>query len=289
MGGARAVVGFAVVTALGGLAGLPVAAGARSADIAALQVALHATGDYAGDVDGIAGPGTAGAVRAFQRRHGLPPDGVAGPLTRRALGRRGRPAYGSRVMRPGSGGWDVAALQFKLAVHGFPSGPMDGGFAARTLRAVVRFQRWAGLTADGLVGSGTRRALRGPPPRPPFALRWPVRAPLGDRYGPRGVRFHAGVDFTAPLGAPVAAAAAGRVTFAGYAAGGWGRLVILDHGGGVRTLSAHLSTIAVRPGWRVPAGALIGRVGATGYATGPHLHFEVAVRGAKVDPALALA
>src|SRR5439155_175135 len=66
-------------------------ASARSADVAALQVALYARGLYAGDVDGLPGPATAGAVRAFQRRERLAPDGIAGPRTRRALGRGGRP------------------------------------------------------------------------------------------------------------------------------------------------------------------------------------------------------
>ena len=138
----------------------PVADAAPSANTAALQVALRATGDYAGTVDGVAGTGTRAAVRAFQSRHGLVVDGIAGQMTRRALGRRGRPAWGSRVLREGARGRDVAVLQFKLARRGFPSGPFDGGFGARVDGAVRRFQTWAGMTADGVVGRGTRAALQ---------------------------------------------------------------------------------------------------------------------------------
>src|SRR4051812_49529810 len=78
----------------------PASASAASARIAALQVALRAHGVYAGPVDGIAGPGTAAGVRRVQRRHGLAPDGIVGPRTRRALGAQGRPPIGSRPLRP---------------------------------------------------------------------------------------------------------------------------------------------------------------------------------------------
>src|SRR4051794_9789958 len=91
-------------------------------NVAALQVALRGAGLYRGTIDGVRGPGTASAVSGFQRAHGLVPDGVAGAATRRALGRRGSPAPGTRAMGPGMAGWDVAALQFRLAWRGFPSG-----------------------------------------------------------------------------------------------------------------------------------------------------------------------
>src|SRR3954467_13247125 len=88
------------VAALVALAFFPAAANASSANVAALQVALRALHLYHGGVDGISGPGTKNAVRAFQRRHKLSVDGVAGPHTRRALGRRGRPP----PRRPTTGG-----------------------------------------------------------------------------------------------------------------------------------------------------------------------------------------
>jgi hypothetical protein len=177
---------------------------------AALQVALKARGLYDGDIDGMRGPGTTSAVKRFQRRAGLAADGVAGPRTRRALGRHGRPRVGRRALRTGKTGWDVAALQFELSRHGFPSGTIDGGFGGRTDRALRRFQARAGLTPDGVAGRATFRALRRPVPRSPVSLARPVDAPIGDRYRFRGTRLHAGVDFPAPSGARVGAAAAAR-------------------------------------------------------------------------------
>jgi murein DD-endopeptidase MepM/ murein hydrolase activator NlpD len=117
----------------------------------------------------------------------------------------------------------------------------------------------------------------------------PVSAAIGDRFGPRDNRFHTGVDFTASYGATVRAARSGRVTYAGWNAGGYGYLVVVRHDHRVRTFYAHLSRIYVGVGRRVGVGTQLGAVGATGHATGPHLHFEVRVRGAAVDPLPALA
>jgi murein DD-endopeptidase MepM/ murein hydrolase activator NlpD len=284
----RAATATAALAVAFGVLAAPCAHGfAGEASTAALQVALRANGLYNGSIDGLRGPGTAAATRGFQRRSGLPADGVAGPMTRRALGVRGRPGSGSRALARGMRGWDVAALQFLLARAGFPSGPVDGGLGARTDSALRRYQARAGLAADGVAGAATLAALRGPPPRCPIALGRPVQAPIGDPYGMRGTRLHAGIDFPAASGTRVSAAAAGTVATVGWD-GGWGNYVVVDHGGGVRTLSAHLSSVAVAQGTPVAAGARIGAVGATGLATGPHLHFEVFSRGANVDPLPAL-
>lgn len=257
--------------------------------IAALQVALRAKRVYSGPVDGIEDVRTDTAIRRFQRRVGLTVDGVAGPKTRAALGPTWSRQVGSRVLRLDTRGWDVAELQFRLAWHGFPSGKFDGVFDPGTGEALVRFQRWAGIAADGLAGGTTFAALAGPIPTAPYALRRPLAAPITSPFGPRGVRFHAGVDMPSAVGTPVGAAAAGLVSFAGRLGGGWGKLVSVVHSGGVRTLYAHLSRIDVRVGQRVAAGARLGAVGATGTrSTGPHLHFEVRVREAAVDPAPAL-
>ena len=117
---------------------------------------------------------------------------------------------------------------------------------------------------------------------------WPLLAPVGDGFGPRGERFHAGIDLIAPAGTEVMAAGPGLVTWAGKRTGGWGKLVTVAHGRGVRTMYAHLSTIDVKVGDWISGGTVVGRVGATGDATGPHLHFEVRVNGAAIDPLRAL-
>ena len=277
------VAAVVLALALGTLAATPALA-RPSANVAALQVALRAERVYAGGVDGVAGPATRAAVRRVQRRKGLTVDGVAGPRTRRALGRRGRPRLGSRPLAARARGWDVAALQFMLARQGFPSGPVDGGLGPRSDAALRRFQAWAGLGADGVAGPGTLAALRRSPPRSPLRFLRPVGGVVGSWFGPRGAFFHPGLDFEASTGAPVRAGASGCVTFAGRDGGGYGKLVVLQHGSGMTSWYAHLSRIAVRRGACVAAGALVGRVGSTGASTGPHLHFELRLRGAAVDP-----
>jgi peptidoglycan hydrolase-like protein with peptidoglycan-binding domain len=283
---ARALASLAVLAAAALAASTANAAGDPA--VAALQVALRAHGDYAGPVNGLADNGTTAAVVRFQRRRGLVADGIAGPLTRDALGPRWSRVLGSRLLKDGLRGWDVAELQFRLAWHGFPSGPFDGIFGPRTAAALLRFQRWVGLPEDGQTGHGCVVALAGPLPAVPMPLRRPVAAPITDVFGPRGNRFHSGIDFPADFGATVVAAGAGRVAYAGWHDGGWGQLVTIAHGNGVRTMYAHLSAVDVRVGQRVREGEQVGRVGATGIATGPHLHFEVRVRGAAADPAPAL-
>lgn len=267
----------------------PVAAAPASgrSGVAALQVALRAAGTYAGDVDGIRGPGTLAGVREIQRRARLAVDGIAGPRTRRALGRLGRHHYGSRAMTAGDVGWDISALQFELATHGFASGSIDGALGPRGMRALRRYQTWAGLPADGVAGRATLRALRAPPPRSPVKLLRPVRAPIAGDFGPRGDRLHAGIDFPAAAGTPVTTAGFGRVVFSGFDPG-WGNFVLIGHRFGLRTLYAHLSSIHVRTGEAVGAGQRLGRVGSTGRSDGPHLHFELLLRGANIDPRTAL-
>lgn len=261
--------------------------GRGRARIAALQTGLVERGLYHGTVDGVLGPATTAAVRRLQRSAGLQIDGIPGRRTRRALARYGRHSIGSRVLRRGAKGWDVAALQFQLAWHGFPSGAFDGVFGARTKSALLGFQAWAGLGADGLAGPETLRALRRSPAQCPVRLAWPLRGSVTSSFGPRGRRFHEGLDLGAPLGTVVRAARAGRVVFAGRN-DGFGKLVTLAHHHGVVTMYAHLSRITVRTGERLEAGARVGLVGQTGDATGPHLHLEVQLRGASVDPLPAL-
>ncbi len=96
-------------------------------------------------------------------------------------------------------------------------------------------------------------------------------------------RMHQGVDFAAPSGAPILASAAGTVSRAGWG-GGYGNVVEIDHGKGLKTRYAHMSKIAVRGGQAITQGQMIGKVGTTGLSTGPHLHYEVWMNGRPVDP-----
>jgi murein DD-endopeptidase MepM/ murein hydrolase activator NlpD len=201
------------------------------------------------------------------------------PQTRRLLG--------ARTLRLGTRGFDVAELELALAWQGFPSGQIDGRFGGELRSALIRFQRAMSLRADGVAGPSTFARLRRLPPASPIPLGWPLLASVGDPFGPRTDRFHAGVDLPAPQGTAVIASAPGRVTWAA-SRGGWGNLVTVSHGHGVRTMYAHLSRIDVQVGQWVAGGTVLGRVGSTGDATGPHLHFEVRIDGAAVDPLRAL-
>jgi murein DD-endopeptidase MepM/ murein hydrolase activator NlpD len=95
--------------------------------------------------------------------------------------------------------------------------------------------------------------------------------------------FHAGLDFKGPIGAPIFAAARGRVAFVGQR-NGYGNCVEIDHGNGLMTRYAHMSAFRTRVGETVVAGQTIGAVGSTGRSTGPHLHFEVRLNGQPVNP-----
>jgi murein DD-endopeptidase MepM/ murein hydrolase activator NlpD len=117
----------------------------------------------------------------------------------------------------------------------------------------------------------------------------PVPGRITSGFGPRlhpilgYTRMHTGVDMTAPLGQAIRAGAAGTVIWAGTY-GGYGLTVIVDHGAGMTTLYAHQSRLHVGRGDTVAAGDTVGEAGATGLATGPHLHFEVRIDGTPVDP-----
>lgn len=116
----------------------------------------------------------------------------------------------------------------------------------------------------------------------------PVQGRISSQFGvDRGSHAHAGVDFAAACGTPVYAAAAGQVSAANYSATA-GNLVHIEHGGGVQTRYFHLQRSIVGVGANVAQGQLIGYVGNTGNSTGCHLHFEVRVNGAAVDPVYAL-
>lgn len=117
----------------------------------------------------------------------------------------------------------------------------------------------------------------------------PVSGGVTSPFGPRPAPLpgastqHKGADYAAAIGTPVRAAAAGTVSFSGVS-GGYGNLVIVTHPGGAQTYYAHLSRALVGAGDAVGAGQTIAESGRSGNVTGPHLHFEVRVNGAPVDP-----
>lgn len=97
-------------------------------------------------------------------------------------------------------------------------------------------------------------------------------------------KMHTGLDFTAPIGTPVQATGDGVVEDVIHERSGYGQHVIVDHGFGYKTLYGHLSRISVKKGQRLKRGEVLGLVGSTGTSTGPHLHYEVLLKGEKVDP-----
>ncbi len=119
---------------------------------------------------------------------------------------------------------------------------------------------------------------------------WPVLGELTDSFGGRhnpfggySFEFHTGQDIATASGTPVAAAANGTVTFAGWQ-NGYGQIVVVDHGDGLTTRYGHLSHIDVTVGQNLTRGDLLGNVGSTGRSTGPHLHYEVRIDDEPVDP-----
>jgi murein DD-endopeptidase MepM/ murein hydrolase activator NlpD len=145
---------------------------------------------------------------------------------------------------------------------------------------------------SGQISFDLARRQRGQTPAPARkgALSYPVARPVitsyyGYRthpiYGDR--RLHAGIDLAASTGMTVMAAAAGTVVTAGWMSG-YGYTVVIDHGGATATLYAHNSALAVSPGQSVSRGQRIASAGSTGNSTGPHVHFEVRVKGQPVDP-----
>jgi murein DD-endopeptidase MepM/ murein hydrolase activator NlpD len=149
------------------------------------------------------------------------------------------------------------------------------------------------LRRASLIGVSSKASRRGQTDRPSL---WPVEGRLilssyGQRLDPFSGEgaFHKGVDISAPSGMGVRAAADGIVVHAEWASGGYGKLVVIDHGGGIQTYYAHLSKFSVKAGQAVRRGDVIGAVGSTGRVTAPHLHYEVRMGGAPVNPYIYLA
>lgn len=118
---------------------------------------------------------------------------------------------------------------------------------------------------------------------------WPVRGFVTSGFGYRhathvgGTRFHEGIDIASPIGTPVMATGDGVVKYAGYR-GGFGKMVVVDHGFGISTVYGHNAAIYVAEGQRVRRGTVLSAIGMTGRTSGPHVHYEVLVDGVPVDP-----
>lgn len=160
-------------------------------------------------------------------------------------------------------------------------GPLDRMTTARDGSLDPRFAR---LGASLARMSALERGLDGIPQVRPANLDF-VSSSFGYRSDPftGGGAFHAGLDFRGPIGAPIYAAAAGRVVFAGVKQG-YGNVIDIDHGNGLVTRYAHMSAFRATTGQEVQPGDVIGAIGNTGRSTGPHLHFEVRVNDNPVDP-----
>jgi murein DD-endopeptidase MepM/ murein hydrolase activator NlpD len=169
------------------------------------------------------------------------------------------------------------ALRLDRRVDGLDSG-------VRLVRADVgALKRRSARSDRRLSHVGKRLRAIAHPLRP--SISWPVSGPLLEPYGPRGSRWHDGIDVDAPEGAPVRAAAPGVVVEAGWESG-YGKRVVVAHGRGLETVYAHLDSITVDAGAIVTESAQVGTLGCTGSCNGAHLHFETRVDGVASDPLL---
>jgi murein DD-endopeptidase MepM/ murein hydrolase activator NlpD len=156
--------------------------------------------------------------------------------------------------------------------------------ASAALSARIQAAQRAAQASAAPASSSSGGAEAWAPAAPSAAgMVWPVSGPVTSGFGWRWGRMHEGIDIGAPTGAPIRAAAAGTVIYAGWMSG-YGQLVVVDHGGGLATAYAHMSSMAAGTGQAVTQGQVIGYVGCTGRCFGSHLHFEVRVNGGAVDP-----
>lgn len=230
----------------------------------------------------------AGNVERIERRQAAALEQLRGPATARAENLRqafteaGLPV--ERLLRHAA---SVKPAKGGEAVGGpfQPASRADafGGSYVTTERAFER--AYGDVNRAVTLMDGLRRALPFAPLRQPLPGPLDVTSTFGYRTDPFLGRpaLHSGMDLRAPYGEPVRATASGRVT-AAESSGGYGNMVEVDHGAGLATRYGHLSQIDVSEGEWVEAGAIIGRIGSTGRSTGPHLHYEVRVDGAAVDP-----
>ena len=150
------------------------------------------------------------------------------------------------------------------------------GLLAESAALAARIQE--AQTGPGSTGTGRPSAA---------GMVWPCDGVVVSGFGMRWGRMHEGIDIGCAYGTPNRAAAAGTVIYSGWL-GGYGNLIVVDHGNGLSTAYAHASTLVVGVGQTVSQGETVSLVGSTGNSSGPHLHFEVRVNGSAVDPLLYL-
>ena len=240
-----------------------------------------------------AGPTVAIHLRMPALPHVPPPQAGASPVA--------APRTLRHIIAPGDTLWAVAASAGIT---------VDALAAANGLSeaSVLQIGRVLAIPAPGTpapVRAAAPRATATAPPSVPspgavaptpsaaarhLALRWPSGGTVTSRFGWRihpifgGREFHTGMDIATRYGSPVVAAGAGIVRFVGWKFG-YGRLIIIEHDAGVETSYSHLSAAVVGLGQRVTPGQVIGRIGSSGWSTGPHLFFEVRRHGVPLDPA----
>ena len=182
-------------------------------------------------------------------------------------------------------GLPVERLMLRAGFHSEKAVPTGGPFVPAPVGADAFERAYADVSRSLALIDGLRSALPYAPLRQPLPGPLDVTSSFGFRIDPFLGRpaLHSGMDLRGELGDPVRATAAGRVIVAGPT-GGYGNLVEIDHGAGLATRYGHLSRIAVEEGQWVEVGAFLGEIGSTGRSTGPHLHYEVRVDGAAVDP-----
>jgi murein DD-endopeptidase MepM/ murein hydrolase activator NlpD len=275
--------------------------GTQGPDVVRIQAALGQ------NPDGIFGPRTDAAVRIFQARNGLASDGIVGPKTWGVL-------FG-----PHGASYDAATPQFQFKIQRAsrteearirPALAGRGPVAKIVLRSTPRggggnSNRGGGAGGGGGQQSATVPAVDHSSPGSQQFSTTPVSNPgpistscgssrivapvknyvLTGRFGEsRPGHLHAGMDLAVPYGTPIVAAACGIVTTA-ESQSGYGNIVCVKHSASFTTCYAHMSRFASRVGQHVHQGQVIGYVGTTGDATGPHVHFETRVNGTPVNPA----
>jgi murein DD-endopeptidase MepM/ murein hydrolase activator NlpD len=286
----------------------PLARGSHGHDVRTLQRALTTLGYPTRPADGIYGSRTARSVRSWQRARRLARDGRLsrreGRRVRRELAARRRalkqgsggatiempmpeqpdataPAEGA--VGPGASGPAVAQVQHELSLLRFSIAAASGTFDDQTAAAIRAYQaaffaRQTGSMSAAAVARLHRRATTVPAGDHVFPVQgsWSFSGADG-RYGAgRGDHVHAGQDLPAPARTPLVAVIGGTVSTRAFQRGGAGNYVVLQGDDGYDYVYMHLRTPALfKPGQRVAAGQQLGEVGASGRASGPHLHFEV--------------